>query len=107
MMDDAVMTSSDVERMNQTIRKATEMTDPKFSLIRTVDIQRRANGPWYTVEVNMIEMLQILQTGEYDEEKVTAVRIYQMEVENEAEDKVYLIYDFINLHTEKNPWRML
>jgi hypothetical protein len=95
------------QRVESVIKVANVQTEPKFSHIRTLDIQRRANGPWYGVEVNMIEMLQILQTGEYDEQPVTAVRIFEMQTENADMDVVYFIYDFVRLHTEQNPWRMM
>lgn len=93
--------------VQQTIKAAQMHTDQKFSTITDVSIQFRVNGPWYKVDVNMIELMQILQTAEFDEQKLTAVKIFEVQTNNEDMDVVHFIYDFVNLHTEKNPWRMV
>jgi hypothetical protein len=92
-------------KVGDMIKDVNQQTDPRFASITDIAIQRRAQGPWYKVDVNMIELLQIMQTGEYDEDKITAVRV--LEIKLDTGEEVHFIYDFILLHTERNPWRMV
>lgn len=87
------------------IKEAGMQSEPRFGTITEVAIQQRANGPWYTVRVNLLEFLTVLQSGEFDNKPLTAVQVCEVTADNE--DRVAFIYDFMNLHTDKNPWRIL
>jgi|SRR6188768_1435657 len=80
------------------------LQDPKFGNITEITMQFRVGGPWYTADLKMPEILSLLQTGEFDGQKVIAVEIFN--VTSADTDPTKFIYNFMALNTGKNPWGM-
>lgn len=95
-------------RQSDTFQKAVmKDVQPKFDTIVNVAFTYDEGGRWHNIDVTLNEYLRILQTGYVDNRQVCAIEVSLTDVDNEAGDKVKMIYDFRLLHTEKNPWRML
>lgn len=92
-------------KMAQEIAKKVEPS--KFDTIISVGVTYEEGGRWHNVDLNFREYLKLLQTGELDEKKVCAVEVSLTNCENAEGDKIRMVYDFVHLHTERNPWRML
>lgn len=92
-----------------TINTALEATVPKLDELITISVTYDNKGRWHDVQVSFREYLDLLHTGELDERKICAVEIYTYPIDVESEDetdkRVKMIYDFVQLHTERNPWR--
>jgi hypothetical protein len=89
------------------IDDAMKQTEPRFDTIISASFQYEASGRWFSVDVTMHEYLQMLQSGELDGKKLVAVEVSVTNCDNEAGDKVKIVYDFMKLHTGSTPWRML
>lgn len=89
------------------IKSVVRDTQPKFDSISDFEITYTDNGRWHKVDLNMHEFLNVLRTGELDERKVCAVKVLVVTSGNEHDDTIAFIYDFVLLHTERNPWRMV
>lgn len=92
------------DKVSNVVHGAIKETEGRFDNFTRVSIQYRADGKWHDVELSCRELLNLLHTGTYDERQVVAVECVVVTAD---EDQVRFVYDFMNLHTEKNPWRML
>lgn len=90
-----------------TINTAIKATQPKFDAISDFQVTYRDGGRWNSVDLTMTEFMNVLRTGELDERKVCAVKVLVVNSGNEDGDLISFVYDFILLHTERNPWRMI
>lgn len=87
-----------------TAEKLVQEAAPKFATIFEAEFTYKEGGVWHKVEVNAAEYLEILRTGEVDGRQICALSV--CEVKADDGDKIRYIYDFILLHTSRNPWRM-
>ena len=72
-----------------------------------VDVAYVEGGRWNTVQVTWNEYVKMLQTGELDGQKICAVSVNEATNENEdgTKDVLRVVYDFVLMHTGRNPWR--
>lgn len=93
--------------VDKVVTKAAQETRPKFDTILSVAFTYVDGGLWHSIDVNFKEYLEILQTGHVEGKPIAAVELSVTDCDNADRDKVKMIYDFVRLHTEQNPFRMI
>lgn len=91
----------------QLAKNIVQQAQPKFDEVITVEFKYTIDGLWHRVAVNFKEYLDILKSGTVDGRPIVYVEISETTIDNEAQDKVKVIYDFTLLHTGGNPWRLV
>jgi hypothetical protein len=92
---------------NKVVDNIVKESQPKFDTIINVTFTYIDGGRWHSVEMNMKEYLDVLQTGIIEGKQICAMEVSTTNADNDEEDKIKMIYDFVALHTGKNPWRMV
>lgn len=89
------------------VNKAVRNTLPKFDTIIPVSFQYEVDGRWFSIECTMREYEQMLVTGHLDNKPLATVEVSITDCGNAEGDKIKMIYDFVKLHTNQCPWRMI
>lgn len=90
------------------IKQAIVAVAPKFDEIISVDFTYQEGGYWHSVDITWKDWLKIMQTGEFEDRKLAAICPCEQKItlEDGSEQKIRLIYDFVLLNTNRNPWRL-
>lgn len=89
------------------LSKSLRDTLPKFDTTIQASFQYESAGRWFSIDCTMREYEAMLVTGHLDDKPLAAIEVSTTNVGNEAGDKIRMIYDFVKLHTNQCPWRML
>lgn len=90
----------------QAVKNIVKEAQPKFDNFLTTSITYSEGGRWHDVSLTFREYLSLLQCGELDGRKVCAVEVLMYDCKDEEGNQVKLIYDFVQKHTERDPWRL-
>lgn len=89
------------------VSKAVQNALPKFDTIIAVSFQYESDGRWFSIECTMREYEAMLVSGHLDDKPLATIEVSTTNVDNADGDKIRMIYDFVKLHTNQCPWRMI